>query len=442
MGKNKRVFNWQLYLGFILLASGGLFLADQMLDELHLMRTFWPLLVVLLGITFFIGMLVSGKRGAGLAIPGAVFSALGILLFIQNIFSMWITWSYAWALLIAAVGVGMLIMNLYLRKLNLRRVAGLIIGIGLTLFVVFGILFEVVFFRPQDRGSTAYFLGGGLVLLGLFILFSRPLFAERRKKAEVVPEVPEEPVDVTYQPVEEETEGEVVAGEIVPAAVEEEGVSAGDVAAPLPEETSFTGLHFESVGKVFLAQGDHCEFHIEGDPELKKDVRAEVAEGFLTIIYEPEGALWDGLKKLHGEADLQYYITMKDVEQIALAGAGDMAVEELQGTDLAISHDGLGKMSIKELSYQTLDVDLSGLGLLSIKGEVQSQNVDLDGAGSYEAQDLKSQQANVSLSGAGTAKIWVEGELNATLSGAGSIKYKGDPQIEQSVTGLGSIKPL
>jgi hypothetical protein len=280
------------------------------------------------------------------------------------------------------------------------------------------------------------------VLLGLFILFSRPLFAEKRKKAEVVPEIPEEPVDVTYQPVEEETEVEAVEEEALSGAIEEEDASAGEAVPPLPEETNFTGLHFESVGKVFLEQGDHCEFRIEGDPDLKKDVRTEVAEGFLTIIYEPEGAVWDGLRLLHGEPNLQYYITMKDIERIAMAGAGDMAVEDLQGVDLAISHDGLGKMSIKGLSYQILDINLSGLGLLSIEGEVQSQNVDLGGAGSYEAQDLKSQRANVSLSGAGSAKIWVEGELNADLSGAGSIKYKGAPQIEKSVTGLGSIKPL
>jgi hypothetical protein len=68
--------------------------------------------------------------------------------------------------------------------------------------------------------------------------------------------------------------------------------------------------------------------------------------------------------------------------------------------------------------------------------------VDLGGAGSYIADQLKSQAANVSLSGAGSARVWAEVELNAHVTGAGSIKYKGNPHITQSSTDLGNIKPL
>ena len=178
----KRVgFHWQIYLGIALILTGGLFLADLFLP-FDLIRDYWPLLIVLFGLAFLVGMLTAGKRKAGLAIPGTIITTIGILLFIQNAFNLWITWTYVWALLIVATGVGMYIMNGYLKRDSLRKAAGLLIGIGLSLFVIFGVLFELIL---QVRGADLYsgiFLGGGLVLLGLFVVFSRVLFGRRRTK--------------------------------------------------------------------------------------------------------------------------------------------------------------------------------------------------------------------------------------------------------------------
>jgi hypothetical protein len=175
----KHIFNWQMFLGVVLVVTGGLFLVDQLLG-IQIMAYFWPLLVVLFGLTFFVSMLVGGRKGAGLAIPGAVITTLGTLLFIQNAFNLWATWTYAWALLTTAAGLGMLIMNGYLKREGLRRAAGVVIGIGLISFVVFGVLFEVILNISGANIYSGIFLGAGLILLGLFVVFSRPLFAHRK----------------------------------------------------------------------------------------------------------------------------------------------------------------------------------------------------------------------------------------------------------------------
>lgn len=206
MTGQRKVFNWQMYFGIVLIVTGGLFLADQLIDY-DIMTYFWPLLVVFLGATFFMGMVIAGKRGAGLAIPGSVITTIGLLLFIQNTFKLWVTWSYAWALLISATGLGLLIMNFYLKRISMRRVAGLLIGIGLLLFVIFGVLFEVILNISGTNLNSGLFLGGGLVLLGLFVLLSRSLFS-KKKREQVVEEIQtEEPilVDAVVEEVEEET---------------------------------------------------------------------------------------------------------------------------------------------------------------------------------------------------------------------------------------------
>lgn len=422
MAQKKSVFNWQLYLGLVLVITGGLFLADQLLG-LNMMSLFWPLLIVLFGLTFFVGMIVAGKRGAGLAIPGALVSITGLLLFVQNLFDLWVTWTYAWALLICAVGLGMLIMNIYLKREGLRRAAGIVMGIGLVLFVVFGILFEIILNLAGTDVQSGVFLGAGLILLGLFVVFSRPLFARKHQKPDEATG-PKETIDGTFEDVAEMP---------VP------GVEA---IRPLADEEHFNRINFKSVGEVFLVQGDSSQLVIEGDQNLIENVKIDLANDQLTLTYKPEIGDWSSLLWVTHESRLRYFVTVKDLKSFRLAGAGRVRSDGLKGESLDISHTGLGLLKITGLQYHELDVDLSGLGSVTLAGEVEQQNLELSGGGEFQAEDLHSQEANISISGAGSARVWVEKELNAAITGAGNIHYKGDPEVIVSKSGLGHVKPI
>ncbi len=420
MSHRKSIFNWQIYLGFVLVLTGGLFLADQLLG-VDIMRFYWPLLIVLFGLTFFVGMLAAGKRGSGLAIPGAIITTLGLILFIQNMFNLWITWTYAWALIISGTGLGLLIFNVYHKQDSLRRIAGLIIGIGLFLFVFFGIFFEIILNIAGSDVNSGIFLGAGLVLLGLFIFFSRPLFARRRKKES---QDKADVVDVNFE--------DMKSG---PEAVE-------SVKSLMTIKEDFSGLNFKSVGEVFIRQGDTPEVKVEGQQDIFNRINVEVYDGELRITYQADVSDWMGLRWVSGKHRLRYYLTVKNLEWIRLAGAGSIEADQLVGETISLAHSGVGSMKLRGLRYQTLDADLGGLGEILLEGEVTSQNVDLSGAGSYRGEGLKSQEANIALSGAGSVHVWVETALNAHLSGIGDIKYNGSPSIEQSQSGIGRIYPL
>ena len=427
MTKKSRMINWQLYLGFVLVLIGGLFLADQ-LFETQLMATFWPVLVILFGLTIFVGMLVAGKKGAGLAIPGSVMTTLGVLFFIQNSFDLWVTWAYAWALLISATGLGLLIMNGYHKQPRLRQVAGLIIGIGLTTFVVFGVLFELIFNMAGTETNSGVFLGAGLVLLGVFVVFSRALFHRKKEvQAEDVPGAPQE-ADMVVDPLVTQA----------PQAQQQ----AEDAAKQLSEGAGFTRLDFKSVGEVVLIQGDACGLKIEGDPQLVKKVRSQLQDDELRITYEADIADWTGFQWISLENRLRYYVTVRELSQLRLGGAGVLRAEGFIGESLTVTHAGLGSLNIKGLQCRQLAVSLVGLGEVRLTGEVQSQVVELSGGGGYQAADLRSQTAEVNLTGAGSAKVWVEQQLTALVSGAGTIAYKGEPQVAQTISGLGTVKPL
>ena len=210
MSNNKSLINWQLFLGLLLVLTGGAFLADLLLPGVRIMAYGWPLIVVLLGVIFLIGMLMAGRKGAGLAIPGVLITSLGLLLFLQNTFDLWLTWTYAWALFISAIGIGLLLMNLYLKRVGLRKAGGVLIGIGLVLFVIFGIFFEIILDISGENNASVVFLSLGLVLLGLFVIFKRFLFVRGSRKQEDTQEQvmdisPDAVIEVSTEESENET---------------------------------------------------------------------------------------------------------------------------------------------------------------------------------------------------------------------------------------------
>jgi len=432
MAGRKSIFNWQLLMGFILVVTGGLYLVDQFLD-LELMRNYWPFLVVFLGLTCFIWMILAGKRGAGYAIPGAFFTIAGLIFYVHNTYDLWITWTYAWGLMISAVGIGMLIMNIYLKRDGLRKAAGWVIGIGLILFVIFGIFFEVILDLAGANINSGIFLGGGLVLLGLFVVFSRFIFADRREKPVVEEKVPLPAEKIAKKTPEYQAQAEESAE--APEIPVEPVLTA-------EFEQEFSKIDFKGAGEVIILQGDTCALDIQGDQELVEKVKTEISDGMLTITFQTDENVWRGFKGFGEESRLRYDIKVKTLEALKLDGAGSVHSDALNGESLEIQHDGLGKIVLTNFAYEDLEVDLGGLGEIEVVGEVQKQSVHIGGAGAYKAELLKSQEAEVAVNGAGMAKVWVETKLVASLTGAGSIKYKGAPVLEESKTGLGTIAPI
>jgi len=181
MSKRKSLINWQLFLGMLLILIGVVFLIDLLLPNYKIMGFGWPIIVISVGLFFIIGMLIAREKSVGLAIPGTLITSLGVLLLLQNTFNLWLTWTYAWTLLISALGLGLLMMNTILKRPGLRKAGGALIGVGLVLFVILGIFFEIILNISGENKASGVFLGVGLVFLGLFILFSRFLFASSAK---------------------------------------------------------------------------------------------------------------------------------------------------------------------------------------------------------------------------------------------------------------------
>lgn len=128
-----------LVVGVLLILIGAWFLAIEMVPGWH-DRVYgaygWPLFVIGAGVVLLVIGILSGAYG--MAIPAAIVSGVGGLLYWQNLTGRWGSWAYAWALIPAFVGVGIILAGLMQGRPHALWEGGWLILIGLVVFAVFG----------------------------------------------------------------------------------------------------------------------------------------------------------------------------------------------------------------------------------------------------------------------------------------------------------------
>ena len=159
-----------LIAGTALIVVGLLALAGQLFRGFDFWGTIWPFFIVGAGALFFVGMFSGGKSAAGLAIPGSILIAIGLMLFLQNLFDHWESWAYGWTVILMAVGIGIYIMGRYTENPG-QRASGLsLLKIGAILFVIFAGFFEMIF---NSFSFSRFLFPAALILFGVYLIFGR-----------------------------------------------------------------------------------------------------------------------------------------------------------------------------------------------------------------------------------------------------------------------------
>lgn len=134
-----------LVAGVVLVIIGAALLVTRVVD-LSFGGATWPLWIVVPGVAMLVGsFFIPPRGGLGLAIPGAIVTMVGLVLWVQETYDLYATWAYAWALVApTAVGLGMLLYGLVQRDGELARDGVRTTLVGLGLFLGFMLFFEGV----------------------------------------------------------------------------------------------------------------------------------------------------------------------------------------------------------------------------------------------------------------------------------------------------------
>jgi len=199
----------------------------------------------------------------------------------------------------------------------------------------------------------------------------------------------------------------------------------------------FSSVKLAISANVYLTQSSTQSFRIEASDKLVQLIETEVKNGRLVIK-------WTKNNVRHSEK-IKIYISMKEIEGVAISGSGDILAEGEINTDkieLAIS--GSGDMTFSNLNANDIQSKISGSADIYLAGTktANSLSVGISGSGDVKAEKLPVKNAIIKISGSGNCKLTVSERLDAKISGSGDIYYKGRPVVNGRVAGSGSIKGM
>jgi hypothetical protein len=165
----KRMDRGSLAAALFLIGLGAIFLVFNLIPGLSFPQT-WPVIFLVISAAFFLPAVIAkdAQRGlAALAIPGSTFLGLGFIFLYNTLSGDWAAWAYAWLLIPASVGLGLLVAS----WIGGWGTPVMEVGIWLLIingaaFGLFATLFGTVFLKTL--GAGALILGGLLMLLRAF----------------------------------------------------------------------------------------------------------------------------------------------------------------------------------------------------------------------------------------------------------------------------------
>lgn len=175
----------------------------------------------------------------------------------------------------------------------------------------------------------------------------------------------------------------------------------------------FTSLGLAISADVYLRQGSSQKVVVEGQQNIIDNIETDVKNGSWNIEFD---------KKVKNHDKLVLYITMTTLENVAIAGSGDIEGEN--------AFTNLGE----------LNVSISGSGNIELEGDAKRTNVSIAGSGDVKMKDMRTGDCSVNIAGSGDCQIYASGKLDVSIVGSGDVYYGGQPKVSTSIIGSGDVE--
>jgi hypothetical protein len=136
-----------IVMGVVLILIGTIYLAVELvprLRDIDVAHYGWPVFVIVPGLVL-VGVAGAVPEANGLCVPGGIVIMAGLVLFVQNVFNLFATATYTWALVApGGVGVGLWLQGLVNEAPGLRATGAQAMGAGFVLFLLSALFFESI----------------------------------------------------------------------------------------------------------------------------------------------------------------------------------------------------------------------------------------------------------------------------------------------------------
>jgi hypothetical protein len=196
----------------------------------------------------------------------------------------------------------------------------------------------------------------------------------------------------------------------------------------LPPINSFS---YNGSGNVFVQKGEEQRITVEAQGNILDLLEIDVHGGHWDIDFD---------KCIKNMSEMKIYITLPEVEYVALSGSGRIEgfTENEIFDEFAVSLSGSGQIELDAFA-PTIRADLTGSGRIILNGEAGHEIIRISGSGKYRGYDMEVNSADINISGSGDAEVSVEEYLDVDIQGSGNVFYYGNPQVTSKVTGSGKV---
>lgn len=209
----------------------------------------------------------------------------------------------------------------------------------------------------------------------------------------------------------------------------------GEIVTKTLSISNFTGIDFQEAGDVYISQGPEQIVTVTGDENIIRKLKENVHSGVWDIDLE---------RGCYTDYDLTVNITVPNIDEIHLSGAGNIVLEDfVDQEDLKVTISGSGDIDLNEFEgADKLKVVISGSG--KVYGNEAFENLEeldikISGSGRLEAYPIQAKVCDITISGSGNTYVFVQDDLDVNISGSGSVHYKGYPNIDSNISGTGNI---
>lgn len=213
-------------------------------------------------------------------------------------------------------------------------------------------------------------------------------------------------------------------------------------ALELPE---FKSIYVNSNYTVYLKQTNKQEVTVEALTEIFSVSDIKVVDGVLMVNIErkPDTAnksLWAKIDDIKLNPTMKLFVTMKNVEELQVNGAGKIIAENSLATgDIKLAVNGNGSMDI-DIKGDMVKAEVTGSGNMALRGYATSLDALISGAGTINAFNCPMENAKVKVSGSGICELNVTNTIDAIVAGTGIVKHKGNTKnAQKKIYGSGSV---
>lgn len=215
-------------------------------------------------------------------------------------------------------------------------------------------------------------------------------------------------------------------------------VGEGPVVTETRSIGNFTGISFETAGKVNFNTGPEWRVELSAQRNILDVLQTNLVNGVLHIDFK------DNVRASNYE-EIIANITAPSADYLRLSGSGDLNVRgDLAASSLTMMLSGSGNIYVQTaVIADKIKAKVSGSGSISIlNGSAINEDVDISGSGNVELAGVTAQNAATRTSGSGDVKLSVSKKLDVHISGSGSVYYQGNPVITTHISGSGRVIPF